>query len=94
MMGVPVVTLEGQEHVSRVGASVLTYANLPELIAKTPEEYVKIASELANNHLRLHEYHSTLRRRVLSSRLCDGVSYAKDWLHAVRTTWHSLTTPH
>ena len=43
-MGVPVVTLAGQTHVSRVGVSLLSTVGLPELIAQSAEEYVSIAS--------------------------------------------------
>ncbi|MFO0857744.1 MAG: tetratricopeptide repeat protein [Phycisphaerales bacterium] len=90
MMGVPVVTLEGREHVSRVGASVLAHAGLPELIATSPAEYVKIASELARDRARLSEYHATLRQRVLASRLCDGAAYAKSWFDEIHRTWKSV----
>ena len=40
-MGVPVVSLAGETHVSRVGASLLANVGLPELVARTTEEYVK-----------------------------------------------------
>ena len=46
-MGVPVVTLAGVTHVSRVGVSLLTSVGLKELIAQSPEEYVKIAANLS-----------------------------------------------
>ena len=36
-MGVPVVTLAGNTHVSRVGVSLLTHVGLAEMIAQTPE---------------------------------------------------------
>ena len=48
-MGVPVVTLSGNRHASRVGASVLTHAGLPELVGNTPLHYVTTASTLAND---------------------------------------------
>lgn len=90
MMGVPVITLQGREHVSRVGASLLKHAGLSKLIAETPEEYVNIARELATNYARLAEYHATLRQRVLASPLCDRAQYAKSWMNAIRCEWRSL----
>lgn len=90
MMGVPVITLAGREHVSRVGASLLTHAGLPELIAHSPEEYVTIASDLANDRARLLKYHASLRDRLLTSALCNGHTYAKHWLDAVCEVWVSL----
>ncbi len=48
-MGAPVVTLAGKTHVSRVGVSLLTNVGLPELVAHSKEEYVRIAVELARD---------------------------------------------
>ena len=52
-MGVPVVTLAGQTHRSRMVTSVLTTIGLPELVAHQPEEYVRIACGLAADLPRL-----------------------------------------
>ena len=46
-MGVPVVTMVGQTLVGRAGLSLLSNLGLTEMVAHTPEEYVRIASELA-----------------------------------------------
>ncbi len=54
-MGVPVVTMAGQTHVSRVGVSLLSNVGLAELIAQSPEEYVSIAVELTGDLPRLAE---------------------------------------
>src|SRR5208282_1559676 len=43
-MGVPVVTLSGDRHASRVGVRLLTLIDLPELIAETEDAYVAIAA--------------------------------------------------
>ena len=42
-MGVPVVTLRGDRHAGRVGASLLSQIGLTDLIANSVEEYVEIA---------------------------------------------------
>ncbi len=52
-MGVPVVTLLGDRHAGRICASVLMATGLSSLIADTPEKFVAIAGELANNPGRL-----------------------------------------
>jgi len=52
-MGVPVVSLAGETAVSRGGLSILSNVGLPELVARTPEEYVGIASVLAGDLERL-----------------------------------------
>jgi predicted O-linked N-acetylglucosamine transferase (SPINDLY family) len=63
-MGVPVVTLKGQRHVARVGASLLTQIGLTDLIADSVDEYVEIAAALAGNPKRLDDLRRTLRPRM------------------------------
>jgi protein O-GlcNAc transferase len=48
-MGVPVITLVGERHVSRMGLSILSTVGLTELITHTPEEYVNLCVKLAND---------------------------------------------
>jgi len=83
-MGVPAVTLAGDRHSSRMVASVLTNLGLPELIAHSPDEYVKIASELAANLPRLAELRSTLRERMRASPLMDASRFARNVEQAYR----------
>ena len=42
-MGKPVVTLAGEMHMSRVGATLLESAGLDDLVATSAENYVQIA---------------------------------------------------
>ncbi len=48
-MGVPVVTLVGPTVVGRAGLCQLMNLGLPELIASSPEHYVRVAAELAHD---------------------------------------------
>ena len=86
-MGVPVVTLAGETHLARVGASLLTNVGLPELIASSPQEYISIAAGLAGNHARLQELRGGLRQRMLASPLMDGRQFARDVEAAYRDVW-------
>ncbi|MEA2726313.1 MAG: hypothetical protein QOF70_788, partial [Acetobacteraceae bacterium] len=52
-MGVPVVTLLGDSHRSRVGASLLTGIGCTGLIAHDHDDYIRIAAELAADPIRL-----------------------------------------
>jgi predicted O-linked N-acetylglucosamine transferase (SPINDLY family) len=76
-MGVPVVSLRGDRHSARVGASLLTAAECSEWIAETVERYLEIAQALAQNRGRLVELRSGLRERVRYSRLCAAADYAR-----------------
>lgn len=75
LMGVPVVTMEGDTHVSRVGVSFLRSLGLTELIAADENEYLEIASNLAADFTRLAILRATLRERLLQSALCKAQTF-------------------
>src|SRR6202040_3770735 len=75
-MGVPVVTLAGRTAVGRGGVSILSNLGLPELIARTPEQYVDIALGLTEDRARLAELRGGLRPRMQASPLMDGKQHA------------------
>jgi predicted O-linked N-acetylglucosamine transferase (SPINDLY family) len=86
-MGVPVVTLVGRTVVGRAGLSQLTNLGLPELIAQTPEHYVKVATDLARDLPRLAELRRTLRARMEASPLMDAPRFARNVESAYRSMW-------
>ena len=86
-MGVPVVTLVGGTVVGRAGASQLMNLRVPELIARTPDQYVTIASALAEDVPRLSALRSTLRERMQSSPLMDAPRFARSVESAYRQMW-------
>jgi len=63
-MGVPVLTLKGRSFASRVCASLLTAAGIPELIADSGDDYVRLAVELAQHRDQL----DMLKQRLIASR--------------------------
>jgi predicted O-linked N-acetylglucosamine transferase (SPINDLY family) len=65
-MGVPLLTCPGESFASRVAASLLHAARLPELIAGTTQQYESMAVELATDPARL----AALRTRLAAAR--DG----------------------
>ena len=86
-MGVPVITLCGERHASRVGASLLHRIGLDELVAADAAGYVSLAVDLAGDPMRRSELHTGLRRRMLSSPLCDGKAFAREMESAYRRVW-------
>jgi predicted O-linked N-acetylglucosamine transferase (SPINDLY family) len=86
-MGVPVITLRGDRHASRVGASLLTQTRLTDLIADSVEAYVETAVALAGDPARLGELRQSLRPRMAASPLCDAPAFADKIEHAYRTIW-------
>ena len=86
-MGVPVVTLAGRLFADRVGVSLLTAVSLPELVARTPEDYVQLAVELASDVPRLETVRGVLREHVAQSTLCDVQGYREALGTAYREAW-------
>jgi predicted O-linked N-acetylglucosamine transferase (SPINDLY family) len=86
-MAVPVVTLQGDRHSARVGASLLTQAGMTDWIAKSVDEYVQIALGLAADPAKLLELRRGLRQRLAASRLCDGNAFARKFENAYRSIW-------
>ena len=88
-MGVPTVTLRGDRHATRVGASLLANAGARELIAATEEAYLQIAAELAGDVAGLDSTRSRMRERLESSRLLDATGLARQIESAYRMMWHT-----
>jgi predicted O-linked N-acetylglucosamine transferase (SPINDLY family) len=86
-MGIPVVTLAGPTHVSRVGASILGSAGLSGLVANSAEEYVQKALELARDVERLGALRATMRDRLRSSPLLDAHGFARSVENAYGEMW-------
>jgi protein O-GlcNAc transferase len=86
-MGVPVVTLVGSTVVGRAGLCQLTNLGLTDLIATTPEEFVRAAVELANDLARLSELRGSMRERMQKSPLMDAAGFARAIEAAYRDMW-------
>ena len=87
-MGVPVVTLAGAEHRSRVGVSLLSSVGHPELVAENAEEYVRIAAGLAQRR----PLATTLRQEIEQSPLMDAPRFARNIESAFRQMWQTWCT--
>ena len=76
-MGVPVISLNGNRHAARVGASILKHIGLPDLIAETEDEYVSRAVQLSHDRDLLTNLRETIRGRMKRSPICDAASFAR-----------------
>jgi predicted O-linked N-acetylglucosamine transferase (SPINDLY family) len=86
-MGVPVVTLAGSTVVGRAGLSQATNLGLTELVARAPDEYVKIAVDLCADLERLAELRAGLRSRMERSPLMDAARFARGIEAAYLEMW-------
>jgi predicted O-linked N-acetylglucosamine transferase (SPINDLY family) len=76
-MGVPVVVLRGDRFVSRVGASLLTYTGLKDLITESPQQYIELAVELARDPEQVGELRRQLRRHLPNTPVFNPATFVK-----------------
>jgi predicted O-linked N-acetylglucosamine transferase (SPINDLY family) len=86
-MGVPPITRVGTTAVGRGVWSHLSNLKLTELAARSDEEFVQIAVQLAADLPRLEEFRKTLRQRLLDSPLTDASRFARSVEVAYRKLW-------
>ena len=86
-MGVPVLSLVGQTHMSRVGFSILSNIGLEFFAAKTPQEYVAKATVLALKPEALDRIRGSMRARMSASPLCNKDLLARNIEDAYRKMW-------
>lgn len=85
-MGAPCVTLVGDGVFERLSYSTLMNLGLPELCARSLDEYVAIAAGLAADPARIAELRGTLRPRMQTSPLGQTQAWARDFYAAVART--------
>lgn len=87
--GVPVLTWPGETFASRVAASLLRTAGLPELIVATREDYEREAICLAHEPARLATFRSKLNRDRLRRSLYDTGGFVRAMEDAYEAMWAS-----
>jgi predicted O-linked N-acetylglucosamine transferase (SPINDLY family) len=86
-MGVPVVTLSGETALQRAGLCIAMNLGLPELVARTEDEFVANALALAGDTQRLGRLRADLRPRLQGSPLMDAPRFAHNFESACRSAW-------
>ena len=85
--GVPIVTLVGETFISRVAASILHAAHLPELVTYTADSYYRLAVELASTPQRLNEVRARLEANRLTCPLFDSERFARTLERLFERMW-------
>jgi protein O-GlcNAc transferase len=82
-MGVPTVTLSGQNLLSRQGQSMMCSVGLADWVAEDEPHYIQLALQKAADLPRLNELRTSLRNIALASPLFDGAAFAKNLTDAL-----------
>jgi predicted O-linked N-acetylglucosamine transferase (SPINDLY family) len=92
-MGVPVVTLAGKNHVSRVGLSLVSHLGFPEWGVETVDAYVAKCRELAADLPGLARLRLGLREQMRRSPICDAPRFIVHVETAFRQMWQQWCQP-
>jgi predicted O-linked N-acetylglucosamine transferase (SPINDLY family) len=89
-MGTPVLTLPGRGFASRVCASLVRAAGVPELVCETPEDYVTQAIALGLDPARLRSYRDRLLALRETSLLFDTETFVRHIEAAFEGMWQDF----
>jgi len=93
-MGVPVITMCGDRHSSRVGASILTHVGLGKFIATDVDGYINMAIEYANNIDSIKSIRTELRHNMQNSDLCNANVFTRNVEQAYQNMYSKLHIDH
>lgn len=88
-MGVPVVTMAGDIHVSRTSASILSGMGLADLVAKDADGFVETCRRLADDSDRLVTLRRSLRRTMQETSLGDAARFCRHFGESLRDMWRA-----
>lgn len=86
-MGVPVISLKGQTHASRVSASILERLNLSGLATKSVTEFAERVRELSELDDSRQELRTSLRGKIRQSPLMNTQQFGREFGNALRAKW-------
>jgi len=85
--GVPVISLAGRSHRSRVGLSLLSQVGLEDYVAQSESEYINIAVDKASNLAELAKLRTVLRGRMRESSVVDRAAFIGELEDAYEKMW-------
>ena len=88
-MGVPVITIAGDRHSARVGASILVNVGHEELIAGNVDEYQALAADLGSDSGRLTRLRGVMRKHVAASPVRKEAGFTRTLENEYRKMWRT-----
>ncbi len=82
-MGVPTLTIEGNNIISRQSGGFLSLVGLTDWIAKDREDYIKKSLDLSKDIGSLREIRKYLRNKMKSSPIMDGEKFTRNFEKAL-----------
>jgi predicted O-linked N-acetylglucosamine transferase (SPINDLY family) len=91
-MGTPVVTVPGKSFATRVCASLVRSAGVPELIANSMQDYIALAIRLGNNPAETRKFKEKLLANRASSTLFDTNKLVASLEQTYDTMWEEFAS--
>ncbi|WP_224983689.1 O-linked N-acetylglucosamine transferase, SPINDLY family protein [Geomonas agri] len=92
-MGVPVISLAGDRHCSRTGASILTNCGLADLVTTSEAAYLDMTRQVAKDHATLREFRAGARERLRRSPLLDAGGVTRELETVLAELWATSRRP-
>lgn len=92
-MGVPSLTLTGGAPQSRVTASLLQHAGLPQFIARSPREFLLRAAAFTERPQHLASLRSSLRAHLQKTPLLNEAAFAEQFIKALHRAFREENSP-
>jgi len=86
-MGVPTITRQGNSHVSRTTASLLSGMGMQSWIADNAQHFIELCEEKSNDHELLTCSRQTLRPRMQQSSIGDITQFIGEYERLLEETW-------
>lgn len=88
-MGVPVLTLAGDDFAGRMGASVLGMVGLDGWVAATEGDFARVAGDMARDVSGLARLRAGLRARMAASALLAAEPFTRSLEASYRRMWRA-----
>jgi len=86
-MGIPILTLSGNRHASRIGQRLMLALDLPEWIASDHQAFVKKAVQFSKDPNSLNTLRMNMRNRITESGISNQKQYVDSLEHVFRSLW-------
>ena len=86
-MGVPVLTVAGENYASRQGVMQMLALGLPEFVAESPEALIPLGKMWMTKRPELARLRETMRERLRTSPLGDAPRYVRNLEASLRAEW-------
>ena len=87
-MGIPILTIKGNKHSSRIGQCLMNALEMPEWIAEDYDSFVKKACHFSKEINDLQRIRACLRNRIQSAKISNRKQYAQLLENTFRNIWY------